>query len=114
MPEFQEAGGYQLVYCTCPDETSARQLADALVDAGLAACVNILPGILSVYRWEGKREHAREHLLAIKSLRAAYPQLEDTIVRLHPYELPEVIAVPITQGLAGYLAWIDDNVTTRT
>jgi len=113
MPEAHRTEDRLLVYCTCPDETTAQRLADALVDEGLAACVNILPGLQSVYRWAGKRENAQEHLLIIKTLRAAYPQLENAIVRLHPYELPEVIAVPITQGLKGYLAWIDDNVVIR-
>jgi len=99
-----------LAYCTCPDGDSARAIANALVDEGLAACVGILPGVQSVYRWQGRRESAREHLLTIKTRRDAYAALERAIVALHPYELPEIIAVPITQGLAGYLAWIDDNV----
>jgi periplasmic divalent cation tolerance protein len=113
MPEHHRTEDHLLVYCTCPDEATAQRLATALVDDGLAACVNILPGVQSVYCWQGKRESAQEHLLIIKTLRAAYPQLENTVVRLHPYELPEVIAVPITQGLKGYLAWIDENVSIR-
>ena len=113
MPEHPRSEDPLLVYCTCPDEASAQLVASTLVDEGLAACVNILPGIQSVYRWEGKRERAQEHLLIIKTLRSAYRQLESTIVQRHPYELPEIIAVPITQGLAGYLAWIDNNVSVR-
>ena len=102
-----------LIYCTCPDRGSAESIANALVDRELAACVNILPGIQSVYRWQGKRESAQEYLLSIKSLHSAYKPLEQAIVGLHPYELPEIIAVPITHGLAGYLAWIDENVTNE-
>ncbi|HEX21958.1 MAG TPA: divalent-cation tolerance protein CutA [Chromatiales bacterium] len=102
-----------LIYCTCPDQGSAQSIANTLVDKGLAACVNILPGVYSVYRWEGKRENAQEHLLTIKTLHSAYETLEQAIVEMHPYELPEIIAVPITHGLAGYLAWIDENVTNE-
>ncbi|HHH47525.1 MAG TPA: divalent-cation tolerance protein CutA [Gammaproteobacteria bacterium] len=102
-----------LIYCTCPDQDSARAIANHLVDQGLAACVNILPGVHSVYRWAGKRETAQEHLLVIKTRPDAYGRLEQAIVDQHPYELPEIIAVPITQGLAAYLAWIDDNVTNE-
>lgn len=113
LPEHHPTEDRLLVYCTCPDEASAQRLAETLVDESLAACVNILPGIQSVYRWQGKRESAQEQLLIIKTLRAAYPQLEKTIVRLHPYELPEIIAVPITLGLENYLAWVGDNVSLR-
>ncbi len=102
-----------LIYCTCPDQDSAQSIANTLVDRQLAACVNILPGIQSVYHWEGKREKAQEYLLTIKTLRSVYTSLEQAIVALHPYELPEIIAVPITHGLAGYLAWIDDNVANE-
>ena len=102
-----------LIYCTCPDQDSAQSIADTLVDKGLAACVNILPGVHSVYRWQGKRENAREYLLTIKTLHSAYEALQQAIIDLHPYELPEIIAVPITHGLAGYLAWIDENVTNE-
>ncbi len=102
-----------LIYCTCPDQDSAQSVADTLVDKGLAACVNILPAVHSVYRWQGKRENAQEYLLTIKTRHNAYGALEQAIVNLHPYELPEIIAVPITHGLAGYLAWIDENVTNE-
>ena len=102
-----------LIHCTCPDEDSAHTIANALVDRGLAACVSIQPGAQSVYRWQGKRESAREHLLLIKTRHGAYAALEQAIVALHPYELPEIIAVPITHGLAAYLAWIDESVTNE-
>ncbi len=99
-----------LIYCTCPDQGSAQSIANTLVNKNLAACVNILPGVHSVYRWQGKCENAQEYLLMIKTLHSAYGALEQAITEIHPYELPEIIAVPITHGLAGYLAWIDENV----
>ncbi len=74
----------------------------------MAACVNILPGIRSVYRWQGKLESAQEILLLIKSHSQAYPALEQLIQRLHPYELPEIIAVPVENGLPAYLDWISE------
>ena len=98
----------QLILCTCPDEECAEQLAHALVEQRVAACVNILPGIRSVYRWQGKLESAQENLLLIKSHSQAYPALEQLIQRLHPYELPEIIAVPVENGLPAYLDWISE------
>ena len=101
---------YQLVFCTCPDQATAQRIATLLVDEELAACVNILPGVESVYRWQDRRESSQEYLLLIKTTQDAYPELEKTITSHHPYELPEVIAVSITDGLSGYLDWIDDSV----
>ena len=98
-----------LVYCTCPDHDSALRIAQTLVDRQLAACVNVLPGLSSVYRWQGQTETAREELLLIKTRQAVYPELEAAILALHPYELPEVIAVPIAAGLPAYLAWIESS-----
>lgn len=102
-----------IVLCTCPDRETALRLAEALVDRELAACVNILPGLTSVYRWKGRRETAEELLLLIKTNAGAYPELEKTIRTLHPYELPEVIAVRVERGLGEYLAWIDNGVRTN-
>lgn len=96
-----------LVITTMPDQASAERLADSLVSRGLAACVNIGAPVTSVYRWDGALRHDREHLLTIKTSRGRYPALEQAIVEQHPYELPEVIAVPITAGLPDYLAWIE-------
>lgn len=98
----------QLVITTCPNPTAARRLARRLVEEQLAACVNTLPIAQSVYRWRGKVQSTREWLLLIKSRCADYPRLEARICALHPYELPEIIAVPIARGLAAYLAWIDN------
>ena len=105
---------YQLVLCTCPNQDSAKQIADHLVDQGLAACVNILPGILSVYRWQGKREESQEHLLLIKTISDVHVRLEKASTELHPYELPEIIAVPIQGGNAGYLAWLSESINKNS
>lgn len=97
-----------IVLCTAPDQSAAEHIAGALVDERLAACVNILPGVTSIYSWQGKREADREVVLIIKTREGVYQSLEQRIVALHPYELPEVVAVPLVGGLAGYLGWIDE------
>ena len=94
--------------CTCPDAASAARIADALVGERLAACVNVLPGLQSLYRWQGRVERASEVLLLIKTTRARLEALSARLVELHPYELPEVLAVDIAGGLPAYLAWIED------
>ena len=98
-----------LVYCTCPDHATAARIAETLVDRHLAACVNIVPGLTSVYRWQGQRETASEVLLLIKTRQATYLELQAAILSAHPYELPEIIAVPIQAGLPAYLAWIESS-----
>ena len=98
-----------LIINTCPDKSTAETLATQLVDMKLAACVNILPGVRSIYRWQGKRETADEHLLLIKSNRGCYQRIQDTLRAHHPYELPEIIAIPIVKGLMEYLKWIDEQ-----
>lgn len=95
-----------IVLCTCPDEASATRIADALVREHLAACVNRISGIASTYRWKGKVHDDGEVLLLIKSVRARFDALRERIVALHPYELPEVIAVDIAAGHTPYLDWI--------
>ncbi len=103
------SSNHLMVFCTCPDEQTARHLAEAVVEAKLAACVNILPGVTSVFYWEGEAQSEQEHLLVIKTSDIAYSRLESRLVELHPYELPEVIAVGIERGLAGFLDWIRDE-----
>jgi len=98
---------YQIILCTCPDKDTAEKIAHLLVTGKLAACVNILPGITSIYRWHEQIESAQEHLLLIKVNKINYPAIENTIKSLHPYELPEICAVPIENGLPEYLHWID-------
>jgi len=105
---------HQLVLCTCPDQATAQYIADQLVDKQLAACVNILPGVTSVYLWQEKRETTQEHMLLIKTTNEVYEVLEQTLINLHPYELPEVIAVPIERGSAAYLGWISQQVAQQT
>lgn len=98
---------FVIVYCTCPDKDTAKKLAHLLVSQQLAACVNILPGITSVYTWQGQIESTQEHLLLIKSRNTHYPALETCLFKHHPYEVPEIIAVPIERGLPEYLEWVD-------
>ena len=100
-----------LVLCTCPNEQTAERIADALVAERLAACVNRVPGVVSTYRWKGALQRDAEVLLLIKSTRERYDALQDRIRALHPYELPEVIAVDIALGLDRYLAWIGAETT---
>jgi periplasmic divalent cation tolerance protein len=97
---------YCLVLCTCPDAEAASHLAEVLVAGRHATCVNLVPGLTSVYPWEGKIETATEHLLLIKTEAAVFGELEAAIQAHHPYELPEIIAVPIVRGSNDYLEWI--------
>jgi len=108
----QKSNEYYLVLCTCPDQASAELIAQTLVEQQLAACVNIVPGIMSVYRWQDKIEKNAELLLLIKTKQLALTGIENAIINHHPYELPEIISIPIHSGLAHYLSWIDDNVVT--
>lgn len=95
-----------LCYCTCPDPDTAQRLAQALVGEGLAACVNHLPGIRSTYRWQGEVTTDNEELLLIKTTAGRFEALKARVLALHPYELPELIGVPVTQGHEAYLAWV--------
>lgn len=98
--------GTILVISTLPDREHAEKMAHFLIEQQLAACVNILPGATSVYRWQSKVESANETILLIKTTMARYPALEAAIKNQHPYELPEIIAVPISAGLPAYLEWV--------
>lgn len=95
-----------LVLTNLPDAGSAEKLAQALVESRAAACVNILPPCRSVYRWQGVVETATEVPLLVKTTQAAYPQVEEIVRAQHPYDVPELIAVPITHGLPAYLEWV--------
>jgi periplasmic divalent cation tolerance protein len=95
-----------LVLTNMPDRDAAQRVAQALIEGGYAACVNILAECSSVYRWQGKTEMASEVPLLIKTTRAAYHGLEAAIRRDHPYELPEIIAVSVEAGFSGYLQWV--------
>ena len=98
-----------ICYCTCPEGHTAERIATVLVDERLAACVNIVPGLRSVYRWQGKVEAADEVLLLVKTLPEHYPRLQDRLRELHPYELPELLAVETEFGLPEYLRWVADE-----
>lgn len=103
---------YHLIYCTCPDQETAERIARQLIGDKLAACVNILPGVRSIYEWQGEIETAQEHLLLIKSHQSRYAAIETVIKTVHPYQLPEIIAVAIERGSAEYLKWIDSCLST--
>jgi periplasmic divalent cation tolerance protein len=94
-----------LCLCTCPDRTSAEALGRALVEERLAACVGLLPGLRSIYRWQGAVETADEVQLLIKTSQARWPALAQRVDELHPYDCPELIAVETVRGLPGYLHW---------
>jgi periplasmic divalent cation tolerance protein len=96
-----------LVITNLPDRESAGKLARALVEKRLAACINILSPCRSVYRWKGEFEDAEEFPMLIKTTRSRYPELEAAIRAGHPYELPEIIAVPLAGGLPAYLEWVE-------
>ncbi|MGZ3254973.1 MAG: divalent-cation tolerance protein CutA [Burkholderiaceae bacterium] len=95
-----------LVLTNLPDTQNAHALARRLVELKLAACVNILPGMQSVYRWQGKIEEAQEVTVLIKTTRARYAEIESAIKASHPYQVPEIIALSIVEGLPAYLGWI--------
>ena len=97
---------YCLVLCSCPSADTARQLADGLVADRHAACVSILPGLTSVYGWQGQVKSAEESLLLIKTRAANFSALELYIKERHPYEVPEIVAIPVLAGNADYVAWL--------
>lgn len=98
----------QLVYCSCP-RSAAQTLAKTVVEQGLAACVNVIDAVQSVYRWQGELQQDEEALLLIKTRQSRLPALQAALLAAHPYELPEIIAVPIGAGHAPYLQWIRDQ-----
>ena len=100
-----------VVLCTCPDSATADSLATGLVENGFAACVNILPEIRSIYRWENETQRDSEVLMVIKTCHDAYAKLESWLVDHHPYEVPEVLALPAEQGAEKYLEWIIQETT---
>ncbi len=97
------------VFTTWPDVETARTVAHTLVEEKLAACGNIVPGVESIYRWEGKVETGAEVLVIFKTTRGCYAALEARVRALHPYEVPEVLAVRVTDGLPAYLRWVVES-----
>ena len=98
-----------LVFSTFPDAARAREIGRRLVAERLAACVNLLPGVTSIYVWQGREEESAETLALIKTRRALYPVLEARLRELHPYEVPEIVAVELTAALPAYLQWLADQ-----
>jgi periplasmic divalent cation tolerance protein len=99
-----------VVLSTVGGEEEAERIAQRLVEQGLAACVNVLPGVVSIYRWKGRVERDVERLLLIKTRAERFEALREAIVALHPYEVPEIVALPVTAGHRPYLDWLDASV----
>jgi len=103
-----------LIISSAPDSATSEKIASALVEQELAACVNILPGVRSIYKWQGKMEAGNEQLLLIKAPQSAYAAIEQQIEAMHPYELPEIIAVSIEAGLPAYLGWVMERAPNES
>ena len=102
-----------VIYNTCPDSVTAESLAAKLLEEKRIACANILPGLKSRYWWEGKIQNDNEVLLVLKTKQTLFKAVEEIIKKNHPYQVPEIIALPILQGNASYLSWIHDSVRER-
>lgn len=100
---------FVVVFVTVPSQDVAATLAQSLVTEKLVACVNILPGVRSIYTWEGKLCDEVESLCVLKTRRALYAAVRDRVTSLHPYQVPEIIALPLVEGNAPYLAWLRDE-----
>ena len=100
-----------VVLCTCPDDTCARALAQTLLNEKLAACVNLSPQVTSLYCWQGKMEESQEVQLVIKTRRTMFGVLQERLLALHPYEVPEILALPILCGNPAYLQWVQEQTT---
>ncbi|MGC8968327.1 MAG: divalent-cation tolerance protein CutA [Thermus sp.] len=99
----------EVVFITVPSEEVARTLARTLVEERLAACVNIVPGLTSIYRWQGEVVEDRELLLVAKTTTHAFPKLKERVKALHPYTVPEILALPVAEGNREYLEWLREN-----
>ena len=103
-----------LALTTCPNPESAELIANTLVIEGLAACVTQVPGVLSTYIWQGQLQHEREIQLVIKTTQPQWATLAERLVSLHPYEVPELIAIPVCAGSQSYLDWVRQNTASKT
>jgi periplasmic divalent cation tolerance protein len=99
-----------VVLTTCAVESDAERIARALVDLRLAACVNVVPGVRSFYHWKGETENSQEFLLIVKTSRDLFGALRAEMEKLHPYELPELLALPVVAGSEDYLGWLQSNL----
>ncbi|MCF6280657.1 MAG: divalent-cation tolerance protein CutA [Candidatus Polarisedimenticolaceae bacterium] len=97
-----------LILCNCPNQASAEEIATMLLEERLAACISISAPVTSIYRWQGKLQKEQEVMLIIKSTQQCYQALETALKSAHPYELPEIIAVSVEQGLPAYLNWLTE------
>lgn len=102
-----------MVYIPCPDEACARDIGRKLVERRLAACANVVPRMVSIYRWEGKIEEDKESLLLLKSIEGNLPEIALALEKLHPYRLPGMAAYPAVGGLPAYLDWVRDGSRSR-
>ena len=102
----------RVVLITCPDQSTARALADALVSERLAACVNLVPGVESVFWWEGRVDRTQEVLLIVKTTSRRLAALTKAVKQRHPYQVPEILALPVVSGYPPYLAWMRDSLRT--
>lgn len=107
---MKSAAKFQLVFVTAPNLKTARALSRAALDARLIACANILPAVESHYWWQGKIQAGKEVLIIFKTSRAMVPKLEKLVLKLHPYDTPEIITIPLESGTAKYLDWIESTV----
>lgn len=98
-----------VIFVTAKDEAQAKRIAEKLVAEKLVACANIVPGIQSIFRWEGKVDRAREVLLILKSRRRHFPSIVKTVKAMHSYDVPEIIALPIIEGNKDYLQWLTES-----
>jgi periplasmic divalent cation tolerance protein len=99
-----------VVLVTAPSADSAAEIARALVEEGLAACGNVIPGIRSIYRWEGEIHDDAEAMLVLKTERRLVPALKARLQELHPYQVPELLVLPVEDGLAPYLEWLSASL----
>jgi periplasmic divalent cation tolerance protein len=104
---------YLVVFITTSSYDEARKIADALVVQKKAACVNIVPRVNSLFRWKGKIEEAEESLMVVKTRAELFPDVVSTVKAIHSYEVPEIIALPIVEGNADYLAWLKEETEGR-
>jgi len=109
FPQSPKPSDFVVVFVTAPSAEVASNLARALVTEKLVACVNILPGLRSIYTWEGKVCDEEEVLCVLKTRHELFPLLRDRVTALHPYQVPEIIALPLVDGSAPYLAWLRDE-----
>jgi periplasmic divalent cation tolerance protein len=101
---------FQIILSTCADREQAERIAHRLLEQHLAACINILPGVQSIYRWQGSVESAAEVLLLIKTSAALSGEVQSTIASLHSYEVPEFLVLPVSGGSEPYLAWLESSL----